>query len=269
VVSAVGHPPAGHLLREWRRRRNLSQLALASGSAVSARHLSFIETGRARPSREMVLHLADRLEVPLRERNRLLMAAGHAPLFAERSLDDDEMGPVREALAGFLAAHEPQPAVVLDRHWNLLLANRAVGLLTEGVAPELLEPPANALRVSLHPDGMAPRIVNLPDWSAHVLRRLRRRIDMTADEALERLHEELLGYPGVDDGEGRSDVSAAAEIALPLQLRRGGVELAFLSTVTVFGTALDITLAELAVEAFYPANPATARTLAAHADSIR
>jgi transcriptional regulator with XRE-family HTH domain len=269
VVSAVGHPPAGHLLREWRRRRNLSQLALASGSAVSARHLSFIETGRARPSREMVLHLADRLEVPLRERNRLLMAAGHAPLFAERSLDDDEMGPVREALAGFLAAHEPHPAVVLDRHWNLLLANRAVGLLTEGVAPELLEPPANALRVSLHPDGMAPRIVNLPEWSGHLLRRLRRRIAMTADEALERLHEELLGYPGVDDGEGRSDVSAAAEIALPLQLRRGGVELAFLSTVTVFGTALDITLAELAVEAFYPANPATARTLAAHADSIR
>src|SRR5262245_48835206 len=132
MTSAIPSPPAGHLLREWRRRRNLSQLALASGSAVSARHLSFIETGRARPSREMVLHLADRLDVPLRERNRLLLAAGHAPVFAARSLgDDEEMAPVRAALERFLAAHEPYPAVVVDRRWNLVLANRAVGLLTE------------------------------------------------------------------------------------------------------------------------------------------
>ena len=269
MIGAVGNPPAGRLLREWRRRRNLSQLALATGSAVSARHLSFIETGRARPSREMVLHLADRLEVPLRERNRLLMAAGHAPLFAERSLDDDDMGQVREALDGFLAAHEPYPAVVLDRHWNIVLANRAVDLLTEGVAAELLEPPANALRVSLHPDGMAPRIVNLTEWSGHLIRRLRRRIVMTADEDLERLHAELVGYPGVDGDEGRSDVSTAAEIALPLQLRWGETELAFLSTVTVFGTALDITLAELALEAFYPANGETARALGAHSNPIR
>ncbi len=268
-MTSVTLPPAGHLLREWRRRRNLSQLALATGSAVSARHLSFIETGRARPSREMVLHLADRLDVPLRERNQLLLAAGHAPVFAERSLDEDEMGPVRETLQGLLAAHEPFPAVVLDRHSNLVLANRAVGLLTEGVVPELLEPPANALRVSLHPDGMAPRIVNLAEWSGHLLRRLRRQIAMTADGALERLHEELLGYPGVDDGDGRSDVSVAAEIALPLRLRRGGTELAFLSTVTVFGTALDITLAELAVEAFYPADAETARAFGVHGDPMR
>ena len=268
-MGAVGHPPAGQLLREWRRRRNLSQLELASGSAVSARHLSFIETGRARPSREMVLHLADRLEVPLRERNRLLMAAGHAPSFAERSLDDDEMGPVREALASFLTAHEPYPAVVVDRHWNLVLANRAVDLLTEGVAPQLLEPPANALRVSLHPDGMAPRIVNLAEWSGHVLRRLRRSIAMTGDRELEHLHAELAGYPGVDEAAERSDASTAAEIALTLRLRRGATQLDFISTVTVFGTALDVTLAELSVEAFYPADAETARALAAHGDRTR
>jgi transcriptional regulator with XRE-family HTH domain len=246
----------------------VSQLALASGSAVSARHLSFIETGRARPSREMVLHLADRLEVPLRERNRLLLAAGHAPLFAERSLDDDEMGPVREALEGFLAAHEPYPAVVLDGHWGIVLANRAVGLLVDGVAPELLEPPANALRASLHPNGMAPRIVNLDEWSGHLLRRLRRRIVMTGDAYLERLQSELVAYPGVEHDEGRPEVPTAAEIALPLLLRRGERELAFLSTVTVFGTALDITLAELAVEAFYPANAETARALDAYRSEV-
>src|SRR5918999_671441 len=151
---------AGPLLREWRLRRNLSQLQLATGSAVSARHLSFIETGRARPSREMVLHLADRLDVPLRERNRLLLAAGYAPVFPERPLADDEMEPVREALERFLTAHEPYPAVVVDRGWNLVLANEAASTLTAGVAAELLEPPANVLRATLHPDGMAPYVVN-------------------------------------------------------------------------------------------------------------
>lgn len=269
VIAAVDLPPAGRLLREWRTRRHLSQLELASGSAVSARHLSFIETGRARPSREMVLHLADRLEIPLRERNRLLMAAGHAPAFAERSLDEEEMEPVRGALGRFLAAHEPYPAVVVDRRWNLLLANGAVDLLTDGVAPELLEPPANALRVTLHPDGMAPRIVNLDEWSAHLLGRLRRQIEMTGDEELERLLAELAGYPGVSGERGSPDLLTAGEIVLPLQLRHGETELALLGTVTVFGTALDITLAELAVEAFYPANSETARTLAVHSNLAR
>jgi transcriptional regulator with XRE-family HTH domain len=269
VIGAVSLPPAGRLLREWRRRRHLSQLELASGSAVSARHLSFIETGRARPSREMVLHLADRLEVPLRERNRLLLAAGHAPSFAEHSLHDDEMGPVREALDRFLAAHEPYPAVVVDRHWNLVLANRAVDLLTNGIAAELLEPPTNALRVTLHPDGMASQIVNFAEWSGHLLRRLHRQIVMTGDPELERLYEELAGYPGVNSVGASSDVPTAAEIVLPLQLRRDGTELALFSTMTVFGTALDITLAELAVEAFYPANSETARTLAVHSNLAR
>lgn len=194
-VAAHAHH-AGQLLREWRARRNLSQFQLASGAAVSTRHLSFIETGRARPSREMVLHLADRLDVPLRERNRLLVAAGFAPAYGERALDSDEMAPVRQALERFLAAHEPYPALVLDRHWNLLLANTALAPLLEGVAPELLAPPTNALRATLHPDGMASRILNFDEWSAHLVHRLRREIALTGDPEQEALLGEVLAYPG-------------------------------------------------------------------------
>jgi transcriptional regulator with XRE-family HTH domain len=257
-------PPrySGELLREWRQRRNLSQLELASGSAVSTRHLSFIETGRARPSREMVLHLADRLDVPLRERNRLLLAAGYAPLFGERSLDGAEMTPIREALERFLAAHEPYPAVVVDRCWNLVLANRAVALLTEGVAPKLLEGPVNALRVTLHPEGVAPRIVNFAEWSGHLLHRLRRQIAVTGDAELVGLYEELAGYPGVRV-DPSFEAAPSAEVLLPLVFRAGSRELRLFSTVTTFGTALDVTLAELAIEAFYPADATTAAELAA------
>src|SRR5262245_20010714 len=158
-------PSAGALLREWRQRRNLSQLELSLRSAVSVRHLSFIETGRARPSREMVLHLAERLDVPLRERNHLLLAAGFAPLFGERSLDESEMTPVKEALERFLSAHEPYPALAVDRHWNVVAANRGVAYVNRDIAPELRAPPANALRIALHPDGMAPRVSNLAAWS--------------------------------------------------------------------------------------------------------
>lgn len=256
-------PHAGLLLREWRVRRNLSQLRLASGAAVSARHLSFIETGRARPSREMLLYLADQLEVPLRERNRLLLAGGYAPAFGERPLESDEMEAVRGALERFLAAHEPYPAVVLDRRWNLVLANSALGLLTEGVAPELLEPPVNALRATLHPEGMAPRIVNFDEWSAHLLHRLGREIDATGDEELAALRGELLTYPGVDAEPPRPESVAAAEIVLPLELRHGDRRLSFFSTLTTFGTPTDVTLAELSLEAFYPADAATADHLAA------
>jgi transcriptional regulator with XRE-family HTH domain len=258
----AAHPiSGGALIREWRLRRNLSQLRLATASAVSARHLSFIETGRARPSREMVLHLADRLNVPLRERNRMLLSAGYAPVFGEHSLDAEETAPIRRALDRFLAAHEPYPAVVVDQQWNVVLANAAVGVLTGGVAPELLEPPANAFRITLHPEGMAPRILNLAEWSGHLLRRLRREIAMTADAELELLYEELAGYPGVDSDAASLEVPAADEIVLPLRLRRGETELALFSTVTVFGTALDVTLAELAIEAFYPADDETSETL--------
>jgi transcriptional regulator with XRE-family HTH domain len=252
--------PVGTLLRDWRRRRSLSQLELALSAAVSSRHVSFLETGRARPSREMLLHLAEHLEVPLRERNGLLLAAGFAPQFGERRLEQPEMAPVRSALERFLRAHEPYPALVLDRHYNLVSANDAVSVLTSGVAAELLAPPANALRVTLHPNGMAPRILNLEEWSAHLLHRLRRQASVTGDSALERLHEELAGYPGVSTDPPREEATQA-DILLALRLAEGDRELAFFSTVSTFGTAVDITLAELSIEAFYPANAATATRL--------
>ncbi len=253
--------PVGVMLRSWRQRRSLSQLELALDAAVSSRHVSFLETGRARPSREMVLHLAEHLDVPLRERNSLLLAAGYAPVFAERPLGTDEMAPVRQALARFLRAHEPYPAVVVDRHYNLLDANDALAVLTDGVAAELLEPPANALRVTLHPNGMAPRILNLGEWSAHLLGRLRRQAATSGDADLQSLHDELAGYPGVAR-EAPSEQSAGRDIVLPLRLRDAhGDELSFFSTVSTFGTPVDITLAELAIEAFYPANASTAARL--------
>ena len=263
-MAVVGRSPhAGQLLREWRTRRNLSQLELASGAAVSSRHLSFIETGRARPSREMVLHLADRLEVPLRERNRLLLAAGFAPAYGERPLESDEMAPVREALERFLQAHEPYPALVLDRHWNLVRANGAISSLLNGVAQHLLEPPVNALRATLHPEGMAPRILNFDEWSAHLVHRLRREVAHTGDHELAALLDEVLAYPGVRSDPPAPEAAAAAEIVLPVQLSSGTATLSFFSTVTTFGTAADITLAELTVEAFYPANAETASALGA------
>ena len=263
MAVAASRPQVGQLIREWRVRRSLSQLGLASGAAVSARHLSFIETGRARPSREMILHLAERLEVPLRERNRLLLAAGFAPAYGERPVDSDEMNVVRAALERFLSAHEPYPAIVVDRRWNLVLANDAVAFLTEGVAPSLLEPPANALRATLHPDGMAPRILNFDEWSGHLVHRLRREIDTTGDPELAVLLQEVLGYPGVRDEPPPVDLDAAARIVLPLHLHHRAGTLSFFGTVTTFGTPTDVTLAELSVEAFYPADEATAAALTA------
>jgi transcriptional regulator with XRE-family HTH domain len=263
--TAVLHPPAtrapiGELIRSWRRRRSLSQLELALEADVSSRHVSFLETGRARPSREMVLRLAEHLDIPLRERNRLLLAAGYAPLYAERSLEAPEMAPIHQALDRFLRAHEPYPAIVIDRHHNLISANDALGALLEGVSPELLEPPANALRVALHPDGMAPRTLNLNEWSAHLLHRLRREAALTADPELGRLHDELAGYPGVCR-EAPRDEGSAGDIVVPLRLRTAERELAFFSTISTFGSPVDITLDELMIEAFYPANAATAAYL--------
>src|SRR3954449_2958738 len=217
----------GVLLRDWRRRRRLSQLDLALDAGVSTRHLSFVETGRARPSAEMVVHLAEQLDVPLRDRNRLLLAAGYAPAYRERALDEPEMGPVRAALDRVLSAHEPYPAVVVDRGWNLVAANASVGTLLEGVAPHLLEPPANVLRISLHPEGVAPRIANLGEWRAHLLERLARQVALTGDEDLAELLDELVAYPAPpDDG----DHAGGAEIFVPLRLRaEDGGELAFFS----------------------------------------
>lgn len=256
----VARAPIGELLRSWRRRRSLSQLELALEADVSSRHVSFLETGRARPSREMVLRLAEHLDIPLRERNRLLLAAGYAPLYAERSLEEPEMAPIHQALDRFLRAHEPYPAIVIDRHHDLVSSNDALSALLDGVAPELLEPPANALRVALHPRGIAPRVLNLEEWSAHLLHRLRREAALTADPELTRLHDELAAYPGVCLEPPRGE-DAAGGIVVPLRLRTDERELAFFSTISTFGSAVDITLDELMIEAFYPANAATASHL--------
>jgi transcriptional regulator with XRE-family HTH domain len=269
MAVAGGAPSAGALLREWRRRRNLSQLELATQSAVSARHLSFIETGRARPSREMVLHLAERLDVPLRERNHLLLAAGFAPVFGERALDESEMAPVREALERFLSAHEPYPALAVDRHWNVVAVNRGVAYVTRGVAAELREPPANALRIALHPDGMAPRISNLADWSGYLLARLRREIEATRDPDLDALYEELAGYPGVSTEPNGGDPPSQDDIMLMHELRLDDTELALFCALTTFGTARDLTMAELTLLAFYPANPQTAEALTAAVSQVQ
>ncbi len=253
--------PVGELLRGWREHRRLSQLQLAVQADISTRHLSFVETGRAKPSREMLLHLSEELEVPLRERNRLLLAAGYAPVYQERSLDEAPMAAVREAVRQVLAGHEPYPAMVVDRRWNLVDANAAMtGMFADLVAPELLAPPANVLRASLHPEGAAPHIVNLGEWRAHLLGRLRRQAAVTGDEELTRLYEELRGYP-CDEPEPLVEMPGPGDVVVPMRLRHPSGELAFFSTVATFGTPLDVTVAELMIEALYPADPATAEVL--------
>jgi transcriptional regulator with XRE-family HTH domain len=243
----------GPLLREWRERRRMSQLELALEAGVSTRHVSFVETGRSRPSVEMVLHLAEQLDVPLRDRDAMLLAAGYAPAFGERDLEAPEMSPVREAIELVLEGHEPYPAAVVDRGWNLVAGNSAIALLTASVAPDLLEPPVNVLRISLHPRGMAPRIANLAEWRQHLLHRLRRQVQLTGDNGAAELLAELESYPVPDE-----DDVPHNDIVVPLRLRDG---LSFFSTVTTFGTAIDITVSELAIESFFPADTATAESL--------
>ncbi len=252
----------GGLLREWRSRRRLSQLALALEADVSTRHLSFVETGRAQPSRDMVVRLAEQLEVPLRERNHLLLAAGYAPAYPESEMDDERMETVRAAVRQVLAGHEPNPAIVVDRHWEMLEANAAIGVLLEGVAPEQLAPPVNALRLALHPDGVAPRILNLGEWRAHLLGRLRRQIAATNDPQLASLLVELRDYP-CDDPEPDVELPGPGEIVVPLRLRHGDGELRLMSIVSTFGTPLDVTVEELSIEAFFPADAETAAVLRA------
>jgi transcriptional regulator with XRE-family HTH domain len=247
----------GDQLREWRTRRRLSQLDLALEAGISTRHLSFLETGRARPSRAMLLRLADELKIPPRDQNLLLAAAGYAPARPERPLSDPALAAARAAVDLVLRAYEPFPALAVDRHWSMLAANRGIEPLLAGVAAHLLEPPVNVLRLSLHPEGVAPRIRNLAEWRTHVFRRLDEQIEVSADAALAALLEELRGYPG-----GVSHAGGNLQgVAVPLVLDTPRGELSFLSTTTVFGTPVDIVLSELAIEAFLPADPRTAELL--------
>ncbi|MGH9842529.1 MAG: helix-turn-helix domain-containing protein [Blastocatellia bacterium] len=259
-MNAVASKKFGELLREWRGRRRLSQLDLALNADISPKHLSFIETGRARPSREMILRLAEQLVIPLRERNVLLTSAGFATIFPERSLDDEALQAARQTIDLILQGHEPNPALALDRHWNLIAANRSVGMFLKNVNPAQLQPPVNVLRLSLHPDGLAPQIINFVEWRAHLLERLHRQVEITADAVLLELENELKSYPAPKGSHINSKVDAA-KIAIPFRLRTGDDELSFISTTTVFGTPIDITLAELAIESFFPANQATTQWL--------
>lgn len=250
--------PVGELLREWRERRRLSQLDLAIQAEISARHLSFVETGRSRPTSEMILRLTEQLDVPLRERNTLLLAGGYAPVYAQRGLDAPELDCVRAALRQVLAGHEPYPAVVVNRWWEMLDGNAAIAVLVAGCDPALLQPPVNVLRLSLHPDGMAGRIRNLEQWRAHVLERLHRQAQATGDPRLSDLHDELAGYPG-----GTDAAPSVTDVVVPLRLAHGQQELSFFSITSVIGTPMDVTVAELAIESFYPADAATADALRA------
>jgi transcriptional regulator with XRE-family HTH domain len=252
----------GHL-RDWRQRRRLSQLALACEADISARHLSFIETGRSLPSGEMVLHLAERLEVPLRERNLLLVAAGYAPVYPLRPLEDPAIDAARKIIDLVLAGHEPYPALAVDRHWTIVAANNALSPLLARVEPGLLRSPVNALRVGLHPDGLAPRIANFGEWRAHLLARLRRQIDLTGDPVLAGLLNEVSGYPTASSGDFDQPFATGehADIVVPLRLEIAGEVLSLISMTTVFGTPVDITLSEIAIETFLPADPATAEAL--------
>jgi transcriptional regulator with XRE-family HTH domain len=246
----------GDHLRSWRQRRRLSQLDLALEAEISQKHLSFVESGRATPSRDMVLRLADQLDVPMRERNTLLVAAGYAPHFAERGLDDAAMAPVREAMQRVLAAHEPAPALAIDRHWNLVAKNRMIDPMLRYCAPRLLTPPINVLRLSLDPEGMAQRIENLGEWRAHLLHRLRQQRAREDDAVLKALHEELLALPGPE-----SAAPSPHAIAVPLKLRAGEAVLSFLSMTTVFGAPCAVIVADLAIETFLPEDAQTAAAL--------
>jgi transcriptional regulator with XRE-family HTH domain len=259
AARAERTPPVhvGEHLREWRQRRHLSQLDLAGDAEISARHLSFVETGRAAPSRDMVLRLAERLEVPLRERNVLLVAAGFAPAFPQRSLDDPALKSARAAIDLVLKAHEPNPALAYDRHWNLVTANRMVAPLLEGVPERLLGQPFNILRLAFHPEGLAPRTVNLAEWAAHLLERLHHQCEATADPELIRLYHDLKAYPIP----ARPGPISPDNVAIPFKLRRNGEVLSFISTTMIFGTPVDVTLSELALETFFPADDLTAQRM--------
>ncbi len=253
----------GDHLRFWRERRRMSQLDLAAEAEISARHLSFLETGRSRPSREMVLHLAERLAIPLRAQNALLVAAGFSPIYQERTLDDPELCGARRAVDLVLAGHEPFPALAVDRQWSLVTSNAAANRLLGqlDVVPELLQPPINVLRLTLHPDGMTRQIVNLPQLRRHLLERLHEQVEMSADPALARLLDELQGYPVDTTTDEHAAGGDLGGVAVPFVVRIGDAILSFITTTTVFGSPVDITLSELAIETFFPLDHATSEAL--------
>ncbi|MEU9134004.1 helix-turn-helix transcriptional regulator [Kitasatospora sp. NPDC048540] len=253
--------PVGELMRHWREQRGLSQLVLATRAEISTRHLSFMETGRSSPSREMLLRLAEQLELPHREQNHLLLAAGFAPAYGDSPLDAQEMAPVRETLRQILAGHDPLPALVVDRGWNIVEHNSGFALFTEGAAPHLLRGPMNALRLALHPEGMAPRILNFAEWRAHLLTRLQRRVTLTAEPRLTELYREVSAYPYPGPQPETPEVPDSGDLMVPLRIGYRGAELALFCTIATFGMPLDITVAELAIETFFPADAATGALL--------
>lgn len=260
----------GSLLRTWRERRGISQLELAGRADSSSRHISFVETGRSRPSEEMVLRLAEHLDVPVRDRNALLMAAGYAPRYAHTPLYDPSMGVLREALERLLTGYEPYPALVVDATYDVVAANRGVMMLLEGMPEHLLAGPLNAMRLTLHPQGLAPRIRNLREWRGHLLAQMERQIALARSEPLRALYEEVSAYPVApageqpgerpDEGDPDEDL-AVASIALPLRIEHDGHLLSFVSSISTFNTPMDVTVAELAIETLLPADPATVKYL--------
>ncbi|MFJ7204930.1 helix-turn-helix domain-containing protein [Streptomyces sp. NPDC098789] len=255
----------GPLLRSWRERRGISQLELAGRADSSARHISFVETGRSRPSEEMVVRLAERLDVPVRDRNALLLAAGYAPRYPHTPLDAPQMAALREGLERLLAAYEPYPALVVDGTYTVVAANRGIAVLLDGLPEHLLAPPLNAMRITLHPEGLAPRIQNLTEWRGHLLAQMERQVALARSEQLRALYEEVAAYPveGHSDPMGPTYAAdpAASPLALPLRIVHEGQLLSFVSTIATFNTPMDVTVAELAIETLLPADPATAKYL--------
>ncbi|MFF2860434.1 helix-turn-helix domain-containing protein [Streptomyces rubiginosohelvolus] len=286
MTTVLPDTEVGPLLRDWREQRRISQLELALRADSSARHISFIETGRSRPSEDMVLRLAEQLDIPVRERNALLVIAGYAPRYPQTSLDDPAMASLRESLERLLAAYEPYPALVVDGTYGVVAANRGVALLLEGVPEKLLTPPLNAMRLTLHPEGLAPRILNLPEWRADLLAQMDRQIALVRSPALRELYDEVAAYPPPTRAEGTGRTAEgtggavpaadaadgagrdrAAAFALPMLLEHGGRVLSFVSSIATFNTPMDVTVAELAIETFLPADRETAAYLHAHVPS--
>jgi transcriptional regulator with XRE-family HTH domain len=268
VPSEAAAPPTaptskgiGPLLRGWREQRRVSQLELALRAGSSARHISFIETGRSRPSEEMVLRLAEHLDIPVRDRNALLLAAGYAPHYPETPLDDPSMDALREGMERLIQGYAPYPALVVDATYHVLAANRGIIMLLEGVPESLLTPPLNAMRLTLHPEGLAPRIRNLRAWRDHLLAQMDRQIALRRSQPLRALYEEVAAYPVPDPAEEDEPIDPVPYFALPMQIEHDGRVLSFISSISTFNTPMDVTVAELAIETFLPADPATAKYL--------